>query len=241
MTDSKKINATKGRLMNSFDKITHNTIQNTVPKQIEEAISDVSMKTGVITKFYPYLDKAEVQLDLTKKKVFCKILHRFCGDLIDFYTPIADKKGFNKKLQEPYIVPKFRQNVCVLNIRDADSNEHLVLGCYNNKDIVNFNPAKPGNLKIMHPCEDGNEYWLKFGKDGFSYRVKKTPNRYVGDKHEDEGVKEFDYPMTTDVYTKKEVDKLINEKEIYTKAEVDALLQVYDDRIKQLEDIIKEE
>jgi len=240
MGDSKKINATKGRLMNGFDKITHSAIQNTVPKQIEEAISKVSMRTGVITKFYPYLDKAEVQFDSTKKKVLCKILHRFCGDLIDFYTPLADKKGFNKKLQEPYVVPKFRQTVCVLNIHDSDSQEHLILGYYNNKDIVNFNPAKPGNLKIMSVYDDGNECWLKFGKDGFNYRVTKTPNRYVGDKHEDDGVKEFDYPMSTDVYTKSEVDKLINEKEIYTKEEVDTLLQSYDDRIKKLEDIIKD-
>lgn len=243
MVDSKKITATKGRLEENLNRISNTAIEKTVPTQIENAVDKVKIRTGVITKFYPYLDKAEVRLDYDESKVLCKILHRCCGDLIDFYTPLANESGFDSNLQEPYITPRASQNVCVLHIHDSDSEEDLILGYYNNKDIVGFNPAKPGNFKLMNVWEDGNDYWIKFGIDGFNYKIGKSPSRQVGNIHLEGGVNEETYANSEEVYTKSEVDDLINglkDTPTYTKEEIDLKFQQYEQRIKALEESIQE-
>ena len=241
--ESKKVTGTKGRLSEGLDKITSSAIENTVPTQIKDAVDLVKIRTGVITKFYPYIDKAEVRLDYNGKKILCKILHRCGGDLIEFYTPSADRTSYDSKLHEPYVVPKASQNVCVIHVHDDDSDENLILGYYQNKEIVGFNPAKPGNIKIMSVCEDKNEYWLKFGFGGFNYRVGKSPNRIVGDVHSEEGVSDVQYTKSDDVYTIDEIDELIESLSIgdyYTKGEVDEKLAVYEEKITHLEDILRE-
>lgn len=239
MVDSKNITATKGRLQEGLDKVTSNMIDKTVPSQINEAVDKVKIRTGVITKFYPYIDKAEVKLDFSGKKVLCKILHRCGGDLIDFYTPSAYETDYDDNLHEKYIIPMASQNVCVLHIHDSDSEENLILGYYMNEEIVGYNPAKPGNIKIMGICQDSNEYWFKFGFEGFKYKTHSAPSRQIGDVHTEEGVEEVSYANSKNVYTKEEVDKLIEDIErqttSYTKEEIDAMLEVIDNKLQDHE------
>ena len=221
--NSKNITVTEGKFLSKLDKINQNSIEKTVPQAITTALEDVRIRTGIIVRFYPYIDKAKVRLNGSERSIICKILHRFGGDLIDFYTPLAYGVGYDDEVHEKYITPKFSQNVCVLNIHNDDSDEYLILGYFQNEDIVGFNPAKPGNVKIMSVCEDKNEYWIKFGKDGFNYRLPHKPKIQVGDVHDEEGVLDFNYA---------------NNEDTYTKEEVDSLLEVYNERINQLEEIV---
>ena len=203
--------------MKALSQPVNHIINNTVPQKIEKVSENLKIKTGVITKFYPYLDKAEVRLDGSNEKIIGKPLHRFGGDLIDFYTPLADKKIFCDNLKEPAIIPRSRQHVCLVDIPDRDFS--LILGYFQDEDeMVGFNPAAPGNVKLMSMLET-NVYWIKFGRDGFEYRLPSTPNMSVGDL--DENMQDFDYADSTTVYTKEEV---YNKDEVYTKEEVDELI-----------------
>ena len=228
--NSKNVTVTEGKFLSKLDKINQSSIEKTVPQAIENALNDVKIRTGIVLRFYPYIDKAKVKLDDTGKNLMCKVLHRYGGDLIDFYTPLAYDDGYDDTLHEPYIIPKSSQNVCVLNIHDKDSDEHLILGYYQNEEIVGFNPAKPGNIKIMSVCEDKNEYWIKFGKDGFNYKLPNKPNIQVGDVYDDKGVTDLDYVDSDNVYTKEEVDNLLS---VY-----ESILTDYENRIKSLEEVI---
>lgn len=217
---SSNITDTEARLGNLLNNISSNVVDNTVPQKINEALKDVHIQTGVITRFFPYLDKANVRMDFTGEIILCKILHRFGGDLIEFYTPSSASGGYDSNVHEPFIVPKAEQNVCVLKIQDSDSEENLILGYYQNEEIVGFNPAKPGNVKVTSLLEDGDEYWVKFGKDGFQYQLPRTPNMQVGSRFDEDGLEQIDYANTDLYYSKEEVDKLLKE---------------YEDRIKVLE------
>ena len=220
--ESKKIHATKTRLASNMNKIIDSAIENkNFEKLIEQKVDSVKVVTGVIKKYYPYLDKAMVKIDQDGKSMLCKILHRYGGDMIDFYSPLADRCELDEKLKEPCIIPKFQQNVCVLKIHDKDSNENLILGYYQNKEITGFNPAKPGNIKLMSILED-NLYWIKFGKDGFDYRLSSKPTMKVGRTEED---LEEVTPMTSE--------------DVYTKSELDLIIKGYEERIKYLEEQVK--
>ena len=239
MANSKNITATKSRLMDNLTKITTAVIDSKVPKQISEAVDKETIRTGVLTKFYPYLDKAEVQLVYNEKKVLCKILHRYGGDITDFYTPVADTRDYDEKLHEPYIVPKARHSVCVLNINDKDSEENLILGYYQNSDIVEYNPASPGNIKVFLMVED-NQFWIKFGVDGFDYRLPSTPTMKIGKNNKI--MEDVDYAQSDMTYTKQEIDDLFVENsniEFYTKEELDNKFNEYEERINELEEIIQ--
>ena len=101
MVKSTEVTPTDARMKKLLSKQINNVMESPVPQQISNAVDNVSIKTGVITKFYPYLDKAEVRLDFSNELLLCRILHRYGGDIIDFYTPLADERIFCEKLKEP--------------------------------------------------------------------------------------------------------------------------------------------
>ena len=179
--ESRYITSTEGRLSNILTQINNNAIEKSVPERISKAVNDEKIRTGVINKFYPYIDKAEVKLDNVDKIVLCKILHRYGGEIMEFYTPLDDGDGadFDSKIGEPYIVPRSPQHVLVLNIHDSDSEEYLILGYYQDEEILGYNPASPGNIKLMCTAGD-NEYWVKFGADGLDYRGLTEPGLTIG-------------------------------------------------------------
>lgn len=224
MVESKHITATEGRLTANFDKLMSKSIENYgVEEKIRTAVDNVKVSTGKITRFYPYLDKAEVKLDHNNKKVLCKRLHLFGGELIDLYTPLFDRYHYDEKLKEKYGVPRSTLHVAVLDIRDADSTEHLMLGYYQNEEFVGLNPAQPGNIKL---CAIGgtNHFWIKFGFDGLDLRLPSNTKTNIG-RFDDE-MEDLEYADNT---------------KVYSKTEVDALLKTYDDRIRALEEKLKED
>lgn len=208
---SSNITDTEARLGNILTNISTNTIEKTVPQQIEKAMEDVFIKTGTIVRFYPYADKALVKMDLTGEKELCKILHRYGGDVLELYTPSSASGGFDTNYHEPFVTPKAKLNVCVLKIRDEDSEENLILGYYMDKEIVGYSPAKPGNIKLTSLAEDGDENWIKFGKMGFQYKLRKTPNMKVGSNFNKKGFEQVEYVNNGDVYTKDEVGRLVRQ------------------------------
>ena len=213
-----KTTVTEGRMERAITDAVNRVAGPQLTQQINDSVENERIRTGVITKFYPYLDKAEVDLDNTNDTILCKILHRFNGDLIDFYTPLAAEESFDDDLHEPYIVPKAAQNVLVINIHDADSEENLILGYYNNEEIVGFTPAPPGNMKLLSTRET-NLFHIEFGVDGLDLRLPSPLKTNVGEMPAD--MVDVDYADANDTYTKEEV---YNKDEVYTKEEVDELI-----------------
>lgn len=226
MKTSKNVTVTEGRTKEAIFNVFNKTLTPQIKNDVKNAVENERIKTGVITKYYPYLDKAEVKLDETKKTVLCKILHRFGGDMIDFYTPLDAEESYDETLKEPCIIPKARHNVCVLQIHDDDSDENLILGYYQDSDVVGFKPATPGNVKLMSITEP-NLYWVEFGPDGLNLRLPKNPSIEVGT------VK--DEMENGDVYTKKEVDEKLKNNNSMTYRE---LLETTEDYQETLEDYV---
>lgn len=230
------ITVTDARMKQALSIPVNNIVNETVPQMIRRATDTVSIRTGVVTKMYPYLDKFEVNLDNSEDTVLCKRLHLFGPDLWDLYTPLADRKEVNKK-HEPYYVPRFKMHCAVLNIHDEDSTEHLLLGFFPNEELVGLNPAQPGNLKLSSLSSEVNQFWIKFGKDGLDLRLPKSTATKVGKLDND--MEDITYADSTDVYTKDECynkeevynkeecynkNECYNQQEVYTKEEVDELI-----------------
>ena len=240
MSNSKNITPTEGRLIESLDKINTNSISNYgVEEKITNAVNDSLIRTGSITKVYPYLDKAEVKLHQSGKLLLCKFLHRFGGELLDLYTPTAESWEFDDKLKERYIIPRGDLHVVVAKLHDEDSDENLLLGFYQNEELVGLNPAVPGNFKIT--TRGGtNQFWIKFGYNGLDLRLIENSTISVGEM--DESMEDVSYALKDDVYTKEEIDNMlpvtVNLDDYYLKSEVNSLLQAYGDRISALEDLV---
>ena len=222
---SKDITITDARFQDTVSKTIKNIVAPEIETRVNKAIEETLIQTGKIVRYYPYLDKAKVKLDSNKKTVLCKILHRYGGDMIDFYTPYAYKQIYDEDLHEPCIIPFAEARVCVLNVKDFDSDEHLILGYYQNEELTGINPAKPGNVK-MTSIVPTSVFWFKFGVDGVEYRSPSQPKIDVGDLEKD--IKPVKYANSDDTYTKEELytkDELYTREEVYTKKEVDELIK----------------
>lgn len=218
------ITQTQGRLKQSIDNAITRKAMPQITKQIDAAVENERIRTGTIVKFYHYLDKALVALDNSDEQVLCKILHRCGGELIDLYTPTADRLEYCDDLHEPCYRPRGKIHCLIINIHDSDSDEHLLLGFYNNEELVGLNPAAPGNIKIA--TRGGtNQFWIKFGYDGLDLRLPKQMTTNVGDMNRD--MTNVDYANSDNVYTKDESynkEEVYNKDEVYTKEEVDELI-----------------
>ena len=209
MVDSKNITSTDARLKSNLSKTIKKSLVNyDVEGKINKAVNDSKIRTGKVLKFYPFIDKAEVKLFNSNRTVLCKILLRFGGEMIDLYSPLADRWEFDDKLKERYIVPRSTLYVVVIGLHDEDSKEYLLLGFYENDELVGLNPAKPGNFKIVN-IGGTNQYWIKFGVDGLDLRLPSKSSVKTGIF--DEEMEDVNYPLANDVYTKAEVDKLIED------------------------------
>lgn len=206
MKTSDDITVTDARLRNALKSEFDFSMMPGINNKLFNVASDSKIHLGVITKFYPYLDKAEVKLDHSQKLILCKILHRYGGDMIDFYTPLEHEQIFDEKLKEPAIIPRSEQHVCVLHIRDDV--EDLIVGYYQTDEIVGFNPAKPGNVKFMSLGE-ANNYWIKFGRDGLDIRIPE--NLVMNQGRLDEEMISVDYADSDNIYSKTEIDAKLDE------------------------------
>lgn len=213
MGNSKNITDTSSRLLNQLRSISEEVYaQQDVESKIDKAVTDSMLTTGTVVKYYPYLNKALVKLDHSKKKILCKILSIFGGDMLLLYTPVGDRK-YCSTLHEPCVVPR-GQLSCLVAPLNSDDTDGLLLGYFNRKEFVGFNPSKQGNFKIL-VFGSLQEYSLRFGING----LKVVTNGKV-DKSE---INDWGTDVSTKHYTQEEVDKL---------------LQSYDERIKVLEGLL---
>ena len=208
MKTTDNITVTNGRLKKALhDKVTP-MIMPKINRQINETAQQERIRTGIIVKFYPYLDKALISLDNSNENVLCKILHRFGGGLIDLYTPPADRLDVCDDLHEPCYYPRGDIHCLLANIHDSDSEEYLLLGFYENEELVGLNPASPGNIKITS-IGGTNQFWIKFGDDGLDLRLPNTITINVGDMDAD--MNNIEYADSNNTYTKEEIDKMIED------------------------------
>lgn len=224
MANSKNVTATKGRLSEVIDEVVNKSANPRIEEKITKVADQLIAHTGVVTKVYPYIDKVEVDLDSKNKKILCKTLHRYGGDLLDLYTPLAEKRIFCDKLKEPCYIPRLKLHCVVLSINDKDSKEHLILGYYQNDDIEGLSIPKPGNMKLAS-TNDINQFWISFGRNGLDLRLPSDLSSKVGGLSENMEDRDYD---NDSLYSKKEVDAMFKEYE--TK------LKTYEDRIKALEE-----
>lgn len=225
------ITVTQGRIRQAFDKGFGKIIEHNTQKIVKNEVETCKVRTGRVTKFYPYWDKAEVKLDNVNKKVLCKILHRFGGELIDYYTPNGDFV-YDDKRKEKCIIPRGDLHCLIVNIHDNDSQEYLLLGYYSNEELVGVNPASQGNFKIVSRGGT-NQYWIKFGYDGLDLRLPSKTTINAGDM--DSNMESLEYASKDDVYTKDEITEIISNFalliDVYTKDEILQLFAFLKDEI----------
>ena len=176
-----------------------------IEKTINKTVDASKTRTGVLTKFYPYVDKAEVKLDHNSKTVICRLLHRFGGSLIDFFTPEGER-DFCETLKEPCIIPRAELNVLVADISNEDAKEMLLLGYFNLRDFVGIKPADPGYMKITD-IGATNQWGVEIGQGEIKVTSYDGIKVVEGEYHADNT--EVKYADSANTYTKKEVDALI--------------------------------
>ena len=204
MKTTDNITVTNGRLENALKTRVEPIIMPQVTKQLNQAVNDSKFQIGVMTKFYPYLDKCEIEVN--GELVLCKILHRFIGDLCEYYTPVGDE-DYCSTLNEPCIIPMGTLECLILDVND-NTDEQIMVGFINSEELIGVNPAKQGNLKLVSRTET-NQFWIKFGLDGLDIRSPQVPTTNVGEY--DSTMEEVKYTNSNDVYTKAEVDQLIED------------------------------
>ena len=204
MKTTENITVTNGRLKKAITSQITPIIMPKVNKKIIKAVNDSKMQIGTITKCYPHIDRCEVEIN--NKFVLCRILHRFGGDLIDFYTPDGDA-DFCDTLKEPCIIPRGSLECLVLDVND-NTDERILMGYLLSEELIGSNPASPGNLKLLS-ITGTNDYWVKFGIDGLDIRSTSTPVVNVGET--DDGMQEISNVNSEEYYTKSEVDELIQQ------------------------------
>lgn len=204
MKTTDNITVTNGRLEKALKSRVEPIIMPQVTKQVNKAVEDSKFQIGVMTKFYPYLDKCEIEVN--GELILCKNLHQYYGDIINFYTPIGDE-DYCTVLKEPCIIPRESLNCLILDVND-NTDEQIMCGYVGSEELIGANPAQMGNLKLLCRTET-NQFWIKFGLDGLDIRSSEIPTTNVGEF--DSTMEEVNYTDSNDVYTKAEVDQLIED------------------------------
>lgn len=204
---SDNVNVTDAKMKEVLRQQFSPLIHEAVAPMVKQAVDDAKIRTGVVTKFYPYLDKAEVQLDANKVKVICRLAHRYVGALIDFYTPVGED-SFCEKFKEPCIIPREPLHCLVVKIHEDDSDDYLLVDYLLSDEIVGFAPPGQGAMRITNFRASYEDY-IEFGGDGLKIQTKKPIESTYGEYEED--IKKFDYVSSDDVYSKEEVDEKIKD------------------------------
>ena len=213
MKSSQNITLTDARTKKSFDNLITNAIMPSVQETIQKEVEDSKIQPAKVTKFYPYLDKAEVQFLESKKKVICKLLHLYSGSLLDLFTPDGESK-FCDKLKEPCIIPHSPLYCLVVDINDK-SKEQLLLGYYHSTEFTGFQPAPKGGMKIIS-FGGYKQNYIEFNGRKIIIRTSKDihmeKGEYTGTDETVERVNSGDVYTKNELYTKAEVEELIDMK-----------------------------
>lgn len=217
MKTTENITVTDGRMNRALQKRMEPFVQKEATKIVQKELDKSLGRLGKVTKVYPYLDKAEVELK-SKKKVLCRLPHHYAGNIIDLFVPQGER-DFCKKLKEPCIVPFAPIPCVVLKINDADDSEYFIIDYYSSsKELLYISPPSPGHVRLT--CMTAtNETYVEFGGKGLQVLSSK-PLKISHGVFEDD-VTKVDYADASKVYTKEEC---YNKKEVYTKEEVDELI-----------------
>ena len=205
---SSNITATDGRVMSAISPVIDSVVDEKLKTEIKKEIDKTKIQIGVITKYYPYLDKADVKVD--DKLILCKILHRMHGSLVDFFTPLGDA-SFCETLKESCIIPRGELDCLIADIND-DTKEQLLLGYFLKNDVIYTHPAEQGHYRIAD-LSATNEYGLDIGAGNISFNSNEGVTFTEGLTSSESSVVE--YANNNNVYSKEEV---------YTKEEVDELI-----------------
>lgn len=204
MTSQSKTD-TDGRLKKLLKTRVGDQILDSTDKKITQAIDDASIKSGIVTKFYPYLDQAEIKLK-NNKKIVAKMSHNFMGSIRDYYTPDG-YKSYCKTLNEPCIIPRDTLNCFVAPV-DDDEVKWIFLAYFNKDAIVGFTPPGSGCMKIFN-FRATNEDYLEFCGDGLKLMARKPVKLECGEYSDD--ISEIHYAEVENVYSKEEVDGFVED------------------------------
>ena len=214
MKNSNNVTVTNARVISAMSPIIKSVVEPNIKKEIKKEVNTSKIHTGILTKYYPYLDKAEVKVD--NKLILCKILHRVHGSLVDFFTPTGDS-SFCEKLKEPCIIPQGELDCLIADIND-NTKEQLLLGFFLKNDVLYTSPANPGHYKITN-LGATNEWGLDIGDGNIKLDSSDGVTFTEGLVQKENTIVE--YATSDNVYGKKEV---------YTKKEVDnAIKKAIDD------------
>ena len=230
MKKSSNITATDGRVIGSIKPIISSVVDSKLEKEIKKEVDKSKIHIGVLTKYYPYLDKAEVKVG--NKLIVCKILHRMHGNLVDFFTPAGDST-FCDKLNEPCIIPQSELDCLIADIND-DTQEQLLLGYFLKNDVIYTAPANPGHY-VIADLGSTNEFGLDVGVGKINLKSNNGVTFTEGLVEKEN--KDIVYANSDNVYTKKDVYKkseVYKKSLVYTKEEVDELIK------KAIDDFRKE-
>lgn len=173
-----------------------------------EASKDDILRTGVVKKYYMNINRAEVQLTGENTHVTCLVLVPFGDELVLKYAPTGDYE-YEPSTGNGYIVPRCEMECIVAKLGENDKFDYVLLGYYDSSTIPSTVPAPgTGNVKLSYVGAT-DEYFLSFGVGGFNIVASQT-NKYVGSVGEYANVND-DYYEKSEVYTKEEVDKLIED------------------------------
>lgn len=197
---------TDGRLKKLLQTTVGEQLAKSTDKKITQAIDDASIKTAIVTKFYPYLDQAEVQLN-NNKKVLCRLSHRFMGSIIDFYTPDGDR-SFCNTIKEPCIIPRDTLNCFVAPV--DDDIEYVLLSYFTKDDLLGFSPPGSGCMKIFN-FRATNEDYIEFCGDGLKIMARKPIESKYGEYSDD----------ITEVQYSDEIGNVYDKNETYSRDEID--------------------
>lgn len=202
MNTTENITVTDGRMKRALEKRMAPFVQKETTKIVQKELDKSMGRLGKVTKVYPYLDKAEVQLLKSKKKVLCKLPHHYMNNIIDLYVPHGTR-DFCKKLKEPCVVP-FAPIPCILlKIHDEDSSEYFIVNYYSPKELLYTSIPSPGHARLT--CMTAtNETYIEFGGKGLDILSSKIPKIRQGQYEKD--VTAVDYADAKNVYTKEEID-----------------------------------
>ena len=196
---SKNITDTDARVLKGITNIVQSVYdKQDIDGKIKRVVSDNMITTGVMTKFYPYLNKCEVQLDTTDELVLCSIISLFSGDLLFFFTP-SGEESFCETLREPCVIPRGKLNVLVANIQNDDY-DYVMLGYFFPNDIIGVTPAPLSNFRISG-ISAVKEYSITFGLDGLHI--------VTGDNVQTTIVDDFEEDISVEQYSKSEIDSLL--------------------------------
>lgn len=207
MRTSESITLTNGRQFKVIRTLVNRIVdEREIEKTIDKTVDASKIRTGKLIKFYPYLDKAEVQLDNLNKNVLCRKFHWMGGNLIDFFTPEGEA-SFCENLKEPCIIPREELHVLVADISNEDAKEMLLLGYYHPEDIVGIKPANPGYLKITD-IGATNQWGVEIGQGEVNIRTIQGAHFTEGEYHTDDT--DVEYANAKSVYNKQEIDDKLN-------------------------------